>query len=83
MSMASRRKIKKFDWVQVQEAKSESWVCAAPDDIVATIVKKNDEFVWAVKKKENQIASGWGRSLAVATGNAELRMRSALNEDLG
>jgi hypothetical protein len=80
----ARKKQRKLSWESVTGTKTETWICVTTEGICATVIKKSDDFIYNVTDaKGKQIASGWTKGYVTATGNAELRIRSALLEDLG
>jgi hypothetical protein len=80
----ARKKQRKLIWEQIAGTKTETWICVTKEGISATVIKKGDDYIYNVSSSDNKpIASGWTKGYITATGNAELRIRSALLEDLG
>lgn len=74
---------KKLDWKIVEGEKNKTWTCVANESINARIIQKGEEFFYECLNNGRVVASGVSRGFVSASGNAELRIRSCLNEDLG
>ena len=74
---------KKLEWKTVQGTKHETWTCTTKENVNAVIIRKDDDYIYNVTNNGKIVASGVSKGFMSASGNAELRIRSALNEDLG